>query len=94
MLVNQAGVPVQTSSAAGVETPVVIDLGKVKRRRVKDLKRGQGALMGEVHAALLQMRTAMAASGQDKQIVPVVVLYKVKKKKKAGKGSRAGMWGF
>jgi hypothetical protein len=63
--------------------PIVIDLGKVGRRAIKDLKIGRGRLIQEVSEALAMVRLNMADEIRGKQLVPVVFLYR-KKIKKSG----------
>ena len=64
-------------------TPIVVDLGKQSRKRIKKLKRGQGPLVGEIHDVVHQVADQLGAAQQDKQIVPVVVLYRRKPKKRS-----------
>lgn len=59
--------------------PVVIDLGKRKRRRVKDLIKGKpGKLMDEVSDCLEELKNNNVLSG-DAQ--PVIFVVREKKKK-------------
>ncbi len=66
--------------------PVVIDLGKVRRKRIKDLKRGRGKLLWEVDAAVEQVRAGLGDEGSDKTLVPIVVCYQ--KKRRGGQRRR------
>jgi hypothetical protein len=52
--------------------PVVLDLGKQRRKRVKQLRRGEGRLMDEVNASIEELRTAGAIAA-DAQAVVIVV---------------------
>ncbi len=61
-------------------TPIVVDLGKRKGKRLKQLKRGEGQLLGEVQEALDDIRRNLGAEAADKELVPVVVIYKKKAK--------------
>jgi hypothetical protein len=70
--------PAQLSSGA---TPVVLDLGKQRRKRIKELRRGEGRLMDEVAASIEELRTAGALSA-DAQ--PVVVIVRQKRRKTRG----------
>jgi hypothetical protein len=63
-----------------METPIVLDLGKKKRKAIKDLKKGRGKLMDEVQAALNQMKATLGADAEGKTILPIVVVYREKKK--------------
>jgi hypothetical protein len=58
--------------------PVVLDLGKQRRKRVKQLRRGEGRLMDEVNASLEELRTAGAIAA-DAQAVVIIVREKPRK---------------
>jgi len=59
----------------------VIDLGKQRRKRIKELRRGEGKLMDEINASIEELRTA-GALGADVQ--PVVVVVRQKRRKMRG----------
>ena len=63
--------------------PIVVDLGKQRGKRIKQLNEGRGKLMDEVNGLLDELRTAgsISASAQ-----PVIIV--VQKKRKA----RSMMW--
>lgn len=60
--------------------PVVIDLGKQKKRAVKELEQGGGPLAELVERALAQA-TAGNGAVDPASVLPVVLLYKKKSKK-------------
>ncbi len=64
--------------------PIIIDLGKKRRKAIKDLKRGQGRLMDEVYDAVDQIRARLGADAAKKELVPVVLIYKQKSKRGGG----------
>ena len=66
--------------------PVVLDLGKQRRKRIKELRRGEGRLMDEINASIEELRTA-GALGPNAQ--PVVVVVRQKRRK-----TRAGLRGL
>lgn len=66
--------------------PVVLDLGKQRRKRIKELQRGEGRLMDEINASIEELRTA-GALGPNVQ--PVVVVVRQKRRK-----ARAGLQGL
>ena len=66
------------ADSTATANPIVIDLGKVKRARVKQLKRGEGPLVEEVRQAVEQVRGSLGSEGDGKVLVPVVVLYRRK----------------
>jgi hypothetical protein len=75
--------PVSTTTGAA---PIVLDLGKQRRKRVKQLRRGEGRLMDEINASIEELRTA-GAIGADAQ--PVVVIVRQKPR-----GLRGGLPGL
>ena len=60
--------------------PIIIDAGKQKRRRIKQLKVGEGPLADEVKATVAHVRGAAATT----QMIPVVVIYERRPKSKRG----------
>jgi hypothetical protein len=65
-----------------VVTPVVVDLGKVKRKRVKELKRGEGRLAHEVLEVLDEVVEELGDELEGATLVPVVMVYEKKPKKR------------
>jgi hypothetical protein len=87
-----------TQEVTGI-APVIIDLGKEKKGRIKDLKRGRGRLMAEVAAVLSEVRAGLGADADSKQLVPVLLIYKKKGKKRrrnnwTGGGGNRGLFPF
>ena len=62
--------------------PIVVDLGKTRRSRIKDLKRGRGKLADEVQDVVSRVRENLGPTANGKQLIPVVIIYKRKTKKK------------
>lgn len=62
--------------------PIILTLGKKKKRAVKDLKRGRGRLMDEVEQTLAEVRAGLGAEAHGKDLVPVVMIYRQKQKRK------------
>jgi hypothetical protein len=58
--------------------PLILDLGKRKRKQVTELRRGEGQLMADVLETLDQLRTA-GTLGLNAQPVIVVVREKAKR---------------
>jgi hypothetical protein len=69
---------------ASAITPIVIDLGKKKRKQIRALKRGSGKLMDEVAEVLNQVRGNLGTDVDMKNLVPVVMVYRQKDKKRGG----------
>jgi hypothetical protein len=65
-----------------VVTPIVVDLGKTKRKKIKKLKRGEGPLMEEVLDVLDEVAEQLGEELEGKAIVPIIMIYKKKGKKK------------
>jgi hypothetical protein len=55
--------------------PVVLDLGRTKRKLIRALKDGQGELMEEVSAAVEAVRSNLGAEVEGKVLTPVVIIY-------------------
>jgi hypothetical protein len=66
--------------------PIILDLGKKKKRQLRDLKRGRGRLMDDVEETLEEVRANLGAQAQDKELVPVIMIYKKKSKRRRGLG--------
>lgn len=64
--------------------PIIIDLGKKKRKRIRQLKRGRGRLMGDVYDVVDEVRDSLGDEAKGKEFVPVVVIYR-RKRKRGGK---------
>lgn len=65
-------------------TPIVIDLGKQKRKQLKALKKGEGKLVDEVYESIQQVGHDLGVEAQGKAIVPIVVIYERKTKRRTG----------
>jgi hypothetical protein len=61
------------------EQPLILDVGKKKKKDVKALKRGTGPIAAEVQAAVERAVAGSAGSGE---VVPVVMLFQEKSKKR------------
>ena len=64
-----------------VTTPVIIGMGKTKKKHIKRLKKGKGRLMDEVVDVLDEVAEEFGDELDGKVLVPVVIMYKEKKKK-------------
>lgn len=71
--------------------PIIVDLGKKKRKAIKDLKRGRGRALDQIEQAVQEVRASLGAEGEGKTLVPVVVVYRRKQKKSR---RRAGLLGL
>jgi hypothetical protein len=64
------------------KVPIVVDLGKAKKKQIALLKEGDGPLLRDVQAALNQVRARLGPDGDKKELVPVVLVYRRKRKKR------------
>lgn len=64
--------------------PVVLDLGKAKKKLIRALKQGEGELMEDVAEAVNAIRANLSAELEGKVLVPVVIVYEKKASRKSG----------
>jgi hypothetical protein len=64
---------------ADTESPVILDLGKKKRKQIQELCRGEGELIGEMQGCIDELRSSgvISASAQ-----PVVLIVREKRRRK------------
>ena len=84
MVVDQPDGQITTYAAPEVTAPIIVSLGKKKRRAIKRLKRGKGPAMEEVMDVLDQVQANLGPQAEGKILVPVVVLYKQKQRRLRG----------
>jgi len=60
--------------------PVVLDLGKQRRKKIKQLRRGEGRLLDDINGAIEELRT-VGTIGALSQPVVIVVREKARKAK-------------
>jgi hypothetical protein len=77
-----AGADSEQNKAARVAevAPIIIDLGKKKRKLVKKLRKGRGDLMERVHDVMGDLRTSGTLTSGNQ---PVVVIVREKKQRRA-----------
>ncbi len=73
---------------AEVTQPIVVDLGKARKKRIRQLKRGRGPLVLEVQDVINEVSASLGEEAAGKQLVPIVVLYRRKQRK----GYRGGLF--
>ena len=61
---------------------VVVDLGKVKKKHVRRLRRGEGKLLNHVEEVLEVVRDELGDELNDKQLLPVVMVVREKTKRR------------
>jgi hypothetical protein len=62
--------------------PVIIDLGKQKKRILKNLKVGKGKLWDEVFEVVEEVKDTLGADADGKVLVPIIMIYREKPKRK------------
>src|ERR1035437_9235888 len=67
------------SGEASQISPIIVDLGKIGGKKVKQLKKGQGVFLDEVIPAVHQVRTSLGHAASDPSLPFVVVLYERKR---------------
>ena len=65
-----------------ITTPIMINLGKQRPKRIKALKRGRGKLMDQVADVLDEVQVNLGDEVKGKTLVPIILLYERKKKRK------------
>ncbi len=60
------------SAKADAKAPVIIDLGKHRRKRIKDLRRGKGRLADEVSGCVEELKAAGTLASSAQTVVVVV----------------------
>jgi uncharacterized protein DUF6200 len=70
-------------SLPGTTPPIIVDLGSRKKKAIKRLKKGRGKLTAEVALAIEQIRASLPEDDKNKLIIPVLVIYREKKKRKS-----------
>lgn len=83
---NGTTAPVQRLSTSHAH-PIIVDLGKTKKSNIEALKQGEGKLMAEVSRVIDEVRKNLGDELTGKHLVPVVILYKGKRKRRSVLGS-------
>lgn len=65
-----------------ISSPVVVNLGKVRKKRIRQLKKGRGKLMNDVGDAVAEIVDGLGDELKGKEVVPVVIVYREKRKKR------------
>ena len=68
----------------GISAPIVVDLGKARRRRIRQLKKGTGPLASEVMDVVAQVKAELGQEAASREFVPVVVVYRRKPRRRGG----------
>jgi hypothetical protein len=70
-----------------VNAPIVLDVGKAKRKDIKNLEKGCGKIVVDVQDAVTEVTSSLGDQAEGKQFVPVVLVYRKKRRRnKKGNG--------
>jgi hypothetical protein len=61
---------------------VVVDLGTKSKKAIDNLKGGKGRIMDEVEEAIERVRSHLPVADQNKQILPIVLIYRRKRRQR------------
>jgi len=61
----------ETQKSTG-HAPVVLDLGKHRRKQIKKLRKGEGKLMDDINGAIEELRTAGTLSASSQPVIVIV----------------------
>jgi len=65
-----------------ITEPVIINLGKRKRKGIKNLLKGRGKLLHEVEDVIEEVSSMLGEELDGKVIVPLILVYKEKPKRR------------
>lgn len=71
------------SSPTTRNAPVILDLGRRRRKLIRQLRRGEGKLLDDINGAVEELRTAGTVSAMSQ---PVIVVVQQKRRKTRGGG--------
>lgn len=77
-----AAEPIRLQDTPERSAPVVLDLGKQRRKQIKQLRRGEGRLLDDINGAIEELRT-VGTIGAVSQPVVIIVREKRRKTKSA-----------
>jgi hypothetical protein len=80
------GDDVRVEESVVVETemtqPIIVDLGKQKTSKIKDLKEGEGELWDEVLDVIEEVQEMLAEEADGKVMVPLILIYEKKRRRR------------
>ena len=76
----------ENENEVDVTEPIIIDLGKQKRKRIKKLLKGRGRLLDEVEDVVVEVADLLDEELHDKVLVPLILVYEKKPKRKKYRG--------
>lgn len=79
-----------TETEVEVIDPIIINMGKQKRKRIKNLMKGRGRLWFELEEVIDEVGEVLGDELDGKALLPIVLIYRRKPKRK----KMRGMFGF
>jgi hypothetical protein len=70
------------STSTEMTQPVIIDLGRQKRRALKNLKRGEGKLWEDVLDVVEEVKDLLGTDAEGKVLVPVILIYRERSRRR------------
>jgi|SRR5687768_10769874 hypothetical protein len=70
------------STSTEMTQPVIIDLGRQKRRALKNLKRGEGRLWEDVLDVVEEVKDLLGTDAEGKVLVPVILIYRERSRRR------------
>ena len=70
----------KTTELTAVNAPIVVDIGKKRRKAIRRMRKGEGKLMMEINHLVEELRTAGSISASSQ---PVIIVVKQKRKTRA-----------
>ncbi len=66
-----------------IAEPIIIDLGKQKSKRIKNLKKGRGKLWYEVEGVIDEVSEMLGEELEGNTILPLILVYRRKPKRRS-----------
>lgn len=70
-----------SSTDTTMAQPIIVDLGREKPSKIRDLKRGEGELWDEVLDVVDEVKEMLGAEAEGKTLVPIIMLYQKKSRR-------------
>lgn len=69
-----------------VTEPIIINMGKQRRKRIKRLLSGRGKLWNEVEGVIEEVGTQLGDELEGKTIVPLILVYRRRPRRRRARG--------
>lgn len=61
--------------------PIIIDMGKTSKKKIRQFKKQDGPLLTEVNDAVELIKKKLGDDATGKEMLPIILIYKEKEKK-------------